>query len=92
MPLTATNLSDLIGLTGGAITGGADRPEAAGLIERVRDPDDRRRWELRPLAARQAELADLFRPLGTAISELAARYDIALWPSPASCGKTNHIQ
>ena len=43
-PLTATNLVDLTGLTGGAITGVADRLEAAGFVERVRDPKDRRRW------------------------------------------------
>lgn len=75
VPLTAKNLADLIGLTGAAITGVADRLEAAGLVERVRDPDDRRRWELRPLPDRQDEIADLFGPLGRAISELADRYN-----------------
>jgi|SRR5579875_97648 DNA-binding MarR family transcriptional regulator len=75
VPLTAKNLADLVGLTGGAVTGVADRLEAAGFIERVRDPDDRRRWELRPLPARQAEVATLFMPLRTAIAGLAARYD-----------------
>jgi DNA-binding MarR family transcriptional regulator len=47
-PLTAANLAALTGLTGGAITGVADRLEAAGFVERVRDRADRRRWELRP--------------------------------------------
>jgi DNA-binding MarR family transcriptional regulator len=75
MPLTAKNLAELIGLTGGAITGVADRLEAAGLVERVRDPDDRRRWELRPLPGRQDEIVALFAPLGMAIADLAARYD-----------------
>ena len=75
VPLTAKNLADRIGLTGGAITGVADRLEAAGLVERVRDPDDRRRWELRPLARRQDEITALFAPLGAAIAALAARYD-----------------
>lgn len=51
LPLTAKNLADRIGLTGGAITGVADRLEAAGFVERVRDPHDRRRWELRVVHA-----------------------------------------
>lgn len=75
VPLTAKNLADLIGLTGGAITGVADRLETAGFVERVRDPEDRRRWELRPLPGRQAEIATLFTPLGTAMANLAGRYD-----------------
>ena len=74
-PLTAKNLADLIGLTGGAITGVADRLEAAGLVQRVRDPADRRRWELRPTHARQNEVAALFAPLGAGMAELAGRYD-----------------
>lgn len=75
VPLTAKNLAELVGLTGGAITGVADRLESAGFVERVRDPDDRRRWELRPLPNRQAEIIALFAPLGEAIANLAADYD-----------------
>src|SRR5581483_2092499 len=75
VPLTARNLADLIGLTGGAITGVADRLEAAGLVERVRDPEDRRRWELRPLPGAQARIAEASAPLGEAMAELAGRYD-----------------
>jgi DNA-binding MarR family transcriptional regulator len=75
VPLTGKNLADLIGLTGGAITGVADRLEAAGFVERVRDPEDRRRWELRTLPNRQSEIVALFAPLGTAVAELAAGYD-----------------
>jgi DNA-binding MarR family transcriptional regulator len=74
-PLTGKNLAGLIGLTSGAITGVADRLEAAGFVERVRDPEDRRRWELRPIPGRQAEVAALFAPLGTAMAELAGRYE-----------------
>jgi DNA-binding MarR family transcriptional regulator len=73
-PLTAGNLVELTGLTGGAITGVADRLEAAGFVERVRDPDDRRRWELRPRADRQAEIAAQFAPLTEAIVGLCADY------------------
>jgi DNA-binding MarR family transcriptional regulator len=75
LPLTAKNLADQIGLTGGAITGVADRLEAAGFVERVRDPHDRRRWELRPVPDRQGEIAALFAPLTTAMADLAADYD-----------------
>jgi DNA-binding MarR family transcriptional regulator len=75
LPLTAKNLSDRIGLTGGAITGVADRLEAAGFVERVRDPHDRRRWELRPIPDRQGDIAALFAPLGAAMADLAGRYD-----------------
>ena len=75
VPLTARNLAELIGLTGGAITGVADRLEAAGLVERVRDPEDRRRWELRPVPGSEARIAAVFAPLGEAMAELAARYE-----------------
>jgi DNA-binding MarR family transcriptional regulator len=73
-PLTASNLAELTGLTGGAITGVADRLEAAGFVERVRDSADRRRWELRPLPDRQDEIAALFAPLAGAISDHCATY------------------
>jgi DNA-binding MarR family transcriptional regulator len=75
LPLTGKNLAELIGLTGGAITGVADRLEASGFVGRVRDPEDRRRWELRPVPARQAEIAAAFAPLGAAVADLAACYD-----------------
>jgi DNA-binding MarR family transcriptional regulator len=75
VPLTAKNLADLIGLTGGAITGVVDRLEVAGFIERVRDPDDRRRWELRPLPDRQGDVLALFAPLSAAMAELTSGYD-----------------
>ncbi len=73
-PLTASNLVELTGLTGGAITGVADRLEKAGLVQRVRDPHDRRRWELRPLPDRAAEIDALFAPLGQGIENLCADY------------------
>jgi DNA-binding MarR family transcriptional regulator len=73
-PLTASNLAQLTGLTGGAITGVADRLEAAGFVERVRDPGDRRRWELRPIPERLREVAAQFAPLTAAMSELCVTY------------------
>lgn len=74
IPLTSSNLAELTGLTGGAMTGVADRLEAAGFVERVRDPGDRRRWELRPRADRQAEIAAAFAPMATSMTDLCAAY------------------
>jgi DNA-binding MarR family transcriptional regulator len=74
-PRTASNLAALTGLSPGAITGVADRLEAAGFVERVRDPADRRRWELRPTSARQDDITALFAPLQTALADLCAHYD-----------------
>ncbi len=73
-PLTAGNLAAQTGLTGGAITGVADRLETAGFVERIRDPNDRRRWELRPRGDRQAEITSLFAPLASAMAHLCANY------------------
>jgi DNA-binding MarR family transcriptional regulator len=75
VPLTASNLVSLTGLTGGAITGVADRLEAAGFVERVRDPADRRRWELRPKPDRQDEIAALFAPLSESMNQLCSAYN-----------------
>jgi DNA-binding MarR family transcriptional regulator len=74
IPLTASNLALLTGLTGGAITGVADRLEAAGFVERVRDLADRRRWELRPKPDRRDEVAALFAPLSESMNKLCSRY------------------
>jgi DNA-binding MarR family transcriptional regulator len=63
MPLTPVNLAELTGLTSGAITGVADRLEAAGFVERVRSETDRRRWHLHLLPDRQKELTALFEPM-----------------------------
>jgi DNA-binding MarR family transcriptional regulator len=42
-PMTAGQLADAMHLTTGAITGVLDRLEAAGLVRRIRDTQDRRR-------------------------------------------------
>jgi DNA-binding MarR family transcriptional regulator len=69
-PLTATELAQRTGLTGGAITTIADRLEAEGFIERVRDPHDRRRWDLRPIASSRFAVLDLFAPLRDSIATI----------------------
>jgi DNA-binding MarR family transcriptional regulator len=73
-PLTASDLVDRTGLTAGAITGVIDRLERGGFVARVRDPDDRRRWELQPVAASRPAVLDLFAPLRAAIAELCSVY------------------
>jgi DNA-binding MarR family transcriptional regulator len=75
-PITAGELSSRVGLTTGAITGVIDRLEQAGLVQRARDPHDRRRVVLRLLSNPEHEqlLNHLYMPLGHAISELVSRY------------------
>lgn len=61
--MTAGQLARAARLTSGAVTGIVDQLEAAGLVRRVRDSDDRRRvyLELTPEVARRA--APVFGPL-----------------------------
>src|ERR1700679_3045242 len=47
--LTPVNLAELTGMSGGAMTGVADRLELAGFVERVHSRTDQRRWELQLL-------------------------------------------
>jgi DNA-binding MarR family transcriptional regulator len=42
-PMTAGQLAEAVRLTTGAVTGVLDRLEAAGLVRRIRDTQDRRR-------------------------------------------------
>lgn len=59
-PLTAGQLAARAGLTkGGAITAALDRMERAGLVERERDPGDRRRTIIRHTQAALDRIAPL---------------------------------
>jgi DNA-binding MarR family transcriptional regulator len=76
-PLTAGRLAEVLGLTGGAITGVIDRLETAGFVQRERDPDDRRRVVVKPCAnqASAQTLGPIFASLQQAMGEeLANRY------------------
>lgn len=76
-PLTAGQLAELVGLTGGAITAMIDRLEDGGFVQRERDPTDRRRVFIK--AAQNQEhsnvLTRLYEPLQQAMREdLAKNY------------------
>lgn len=73
-PLTASDLVACTGLTGGAITGVVDRLEAGGFVRRVRDIDDRRRWELHPIEASRQAVLDHFAPLRESIAAICDGY------------------
>src|SRR5215207_9974485 len=71
-PITAGELGERVGLTTGAITGVIDRLEHVGLVQRARDPNDRRRVVLELLSnpEHERELNQLYMPLGRAMMEL----------------------
>jgi DNA-binding MarR family transcriptional regulator len=72
-PMTAGQLAEQVGLTrGGAITTALDRLERAGLIERERDPNDRRRTIIRHTHHAVDQIAPLMP--GDIWDELYARY------------------
>ena len=67
-------LAELSGLTTGAITGVLDRLEAAGMVRRELDPVDRRRFTVRLLPDRLAELDAMYRPFQAAMADAMAAY------------------
>ena len=74
--ITAGQLADITGLTTGAITGIIDRLENAGMVRRERDPNDRRRVNLRLTITpeREEQYRQLFEPLARATRELCEEY------------------
>ncbi|MFM9368703.1 MarR family transcriptional regulator [Streptomyces sp. Da 82-17] len=73
-PMTAGRLTEVNGVTTGAITGVVDRLEKAGFVRRDRDPNDRRRVIVTPLPNLEAQIFPLFAGLSEALSELAEKY------------------
>jgi DNA-binding MarR family transcriptional regulator len=72
-PMTAGRLAEKVGLTkGGAITAALDRLEEAGLVERERDPADRRRTIIRHTQLAVDRIAPLMP--GDVWADLYARY------------------
>jgi DNA-binding MarR family transcriptional regulator len=73
-PMAPSRLAQLSGFSTGAITGVVDRLERAGLARRALDPDDRRRVVIELVDNRRKEIAQLFKGIGQASSELLQRY------------------
>ncbi|MBS4196644.1 MarR family winged helix-turn-helix transcriptional regulator [Lederbergia citri] len=75
-PITAGRLSDLTGLTTGAITGVLDRLEKVGYIIRVKDPQDKRRVFIH-LDQKKAEkdILPLFHTFGTELNQMLSSYE-----------------
>lgn len=75
-PFTAGSLAEWTGLTPGAVTGLIDRLVEAAAVERVSDPQDRRKVLVRAIArpSNQQTAESLFAPLLQATEKLYARY------------------
>lgn len=74
-PITAGELAQLTGLTTGAITGLIDRLERAGFVRRAKDPGDRRRVVVEPVAERiERDIGPLFESVARAMADLCAQY------------------
>lgn len=72
--MTAGALAEACGLTTGAVTFLLDRLERAGMVQRVRDPADRRRVLVELVAAAGRRVFEVHRPMVEEMRALAARY------------------
>jgi DNA-binding MarR family transcriptional regulator len=72
--LSAGRLAQEMRLTTGAITAVVDRLQQAGLVQRVPDPEDRRRVLVELTDAAQRLTWELFGPLAELASDMLARY------------------
>jgi DNA-binding MarR family transcriptional regulator len=73
-PLTAGDLARATGLTTGAVTGILDRLEKAALVERFRDPSDRRKVFIRPRPEALQRVGRFYEGLASASLKLASSY------------------
>lgn len=75
-PITAGQLSELTGLTTGAITGVLDRLEKAGFVFRVKDSNDKRRVIIKVNQEKaEKEILPLFSSFDHELNNLFLRYD-----------------
>jgi len=74
-PITAGRLAEITGLSTGAITGVVDRLERAGFVERVPDPEDRRRVVIKGVEGRTPDVRHMFLPMMEGIASLCNSYD-----------------
>ena len=75
-PMAAGQLADAVRLTTGAITGVLDRLEAAGLVRRLRDMDDRRRVNVEVTEELARLGAPVYGPLIADAAESHAVFDV----------------
>jgi DNA-binding MarR family transcriptional regulator len=75
-PITAGEMAELMALTTGAVTGVIDRLEKARIVERVKDPNDRRRVVVQVTGdpERLKEIGAMFGSLSDASGRLLERY------------------
>ena len=74
-PATAGKLSELTGLTTGAVTAMIDRLEAAGYVQRKRDKDDRRKVIVVPNERKiDSEIAPFSLSMGVALETLSKEF------------------
>jgi DNA-binding MarR family transcriptional regulator len=73
-PVTAGHLAEITGLTTGAITGVIDRLEKSRYARRERDSTDRRVVMVYPLLENEAQVGQLYAPLGRAMAVLMQQY------------------
>jgi len=66
-------LAAALGLTSGSVTTLIDRLEAKGLVQRERDPDDRRALIVRALPAAVALVTDAYAPLAAITGRISDR-------------------
>ncbi|WP_262848947.1 MarR family winged helix-turn-helix transcriptional regulator [Mumia quercus] len=76
-PMSAGLLAERTALTAGAVTGLVDRLEAAGLVRRSRDPQDRRRLVIEATAGPSEEVAAAFDALQRAMAGVTAEFSDA---------------
>lgn len=72
--ITAGWLSEMTGLTTGAVTHILDRLEKRGFVERVRDAADRRKVFIRPCPAAVEPLAPKYEAIGNAYMKMLEEY------------------
>jgi DNA-binding MarR family transcriptional regulator len=73
-PMTAGKLSDESGLSTGAVTFLLDRLEAAGMVKRRRDTDDRRRVWVELVPAAQKRLQHAQQPIVEEMKQVTRRF------------------
>jgi DNA-binding MarR family transcriptional regulator len=73
-PLTAGHLAEESGLTTGAVTFILDRLEAAGMVTRRRDTEDRRRVWVEIVPEAQERLAGLQQPIAEEMRQVAQHF------------------